>query len=474
MSQGTDGEGYDGGQDSNSLDDTWDVMKDLQFLIATDDQLQDELAQVWEILDSDLGAQALLPSQPFVGETDSDTVATSPASSPLRTSAPVECVDPDETTIPPPALSKRDVEHPKPKAQRSSVRQREEILLLRQQIEDLTAKLRAKETSAVSTTFDMTLWERTAKLECIEMKKALQENEQLKDAVYQQATFIDQMQRVFRKKPRIGTNIDIHSEEWQTYKLAAQASLREAAIHAIADRQYRRMQSAFVKAGVFHRESYLFHIKANPLPDNSYSLDMITHLTLDAPFRLVAAQAWQVCNGELAIDLPDGATELIARPSGGIPCHSNTIRKYYVEGDREVIVSRTVLEDAAMPHMSKGAVENRTMLQVMPLPDDPNRCRFTMLQVLIWPVEDPIRDDDGLDDVVEAMKYVCFGHELARAGTIPMAAQMDLTQLPYPSMGVFAERGRRFVRLIKAKVNEAIVNFNAPPPVAPHAAPSTQ
>ncbi|RHY92333.1 hypothetical protein DYB31_005790 [Aphanomyces astaci] len=463
------------------MDDSWDVMKDLQFLIATDEQLQDELAQVCEILDSDQASTSVSCAP--------DEAATSAASSLLRQSSRL---DEDSsstdgvsrskvaTTLPSTLSTKRKVaaaailpDKGKPKPMRSSVRQREEIHLLRRQINELTSRLHAKETTDV-TTFDMSLWERTAKLECIEKNKAVHENEQLKDAVYQQATFIEQMQRVLRKKPRIGANImDIHSDDWQAYKLAAQASLREAAIHAIADRQYRRMQSAFIKAGVFHRDRCLFQIQAIPQPDNSFLVEMVTHLTLDAPFRLVAAQAWQVCDGELAIDLPEGAAETFQHidpytvygtlllPHMGVQCHSNTIRKYYIEQDRHVILSRTVLEDAAVPHMSKGAVENRTMwLQVTPLPDDSNQCRFTLLQQLVWPVEDFAKEEHGLDNVVTAMKHVCFGQEV-RPGTLPMAEwQMDLTKLPYPSMGAFAERGRRFVRLLKAKVNEAIESFH--------------
>ncbi|CAK4086395.1 unnamed protein product [Aphanomyces euteiches] len=46
-------------------------------------------------------------------------------------------------------------------------------------------------------------------------------------------------------------------------------------------------------------------------------------------------------------------------PPSGASGHSNMIRKYYVEPERHVIVSRTVVEDAAVPHMTFGAVEDR-------------------------------------------------------------------------------------------------------------------
>ncbi|KAF0684262.1 Aste57867_23726 [Aphanomyces stellatus] len=449
-----------------------DILRDLQFLIANDDQLDKELTYVCELLDGSGSA--------------ADDETTSGAESSSVSSPPPPPLDVTPT---------RDghAAGDKTKPVRSSVRQREEILLLRKQVDVLTARLRARDTTD-TTTYDMSLWERTAKLENIEKKRAIQENEELKEAVYQQATFIEQMQRVFRKKPRVGVSahpllnlnlstmqghFDIHSEAWQTYRLAAQASLREAAIHAIADRQYRRLQSAFVKAGVFDREHYKFHIQAEPQPaDKAFLVEMINHLTLDAPFRLVGSVAWQVFDSETAPDMAEGAMEISERidpftvysklrltpPGAAVSCHSNMIRKYYVEPDREVIVSRTVLEDAAVPHMSKGAVENRCMwLQVVPLPGDPNQCRFTILQQLVWPFEDEAKttSSDEMDSVVQVMKRVCFGSAVARRGTIPMAVEMDLSQLPYPGMAAFAERGRRFMRVLKANVNDAIETYHS-------------
>ncbi|CAK4622360.1 unnamed protein product [Aphanomyces euteiches] len=283
-------------------EESW--LQDLQILIATDDQLQDDLATVCDLYDSDDGFTTRVEES---ASTSSSSSSSSPIASPQRVA--------DDDKIPKTTSNNtKDCPEEKVKPQRSSVRQREEIRCLRQQIDQLSKVLQTRQTIDL-TTIDMPLWKRTAKMELLEKNKALQENEHLRDAISQQATFIEQMQSVFRKKPRLGTHIDVHSEEWQAYKLAAQASLRQVAIHAIADRQYNRMQSALVKAGVFDRENYLFQVKALPQRDQSYTLEIIHHVDLDAPFRLVGAAAWQVFDGDFQLDLPFGAVQVKCSPT---------------------------------------------------------------------------------------------------------------------------------------------------------------
>ncbi|KAH9117205.1 hypothetical protein AeMF1_008984 [Aphanomyces euteiches] len=437
---------------TQSLEETW--LQDLQFLIATDDHLQEELANVCEILNSD---EAI---------TSPEAMTSSPtSSSTLDGSGSVE-IQNERGYLP------QEFAKVKPKPQRTAVRQREEILSLQKQIKEMTEILNADK-STVMVNYDISLWKQTARKELIAKNKALEENAYLRQAVGEHATFIEQMQRVFTKKPRLSTDIDIHSEEWQTYKLAAQASLREAAIHAIADRQYHRLQSAFVKANVFHRKEGLFHIKAIPQPDQSYVLEIVHHVELNAPFQVVVGAAWQVYQGNVPLDLPVGAeqtyTNLDQRTvyatyveqRNGLSCHSNVIRKYYPEPDQEVIVSRTVLEDAAVPHMSKGAIQNRSeWLLVKPLRDDPNRSRFTLLEHLAWPRDEVVLEEKEIGIVLNQLESLCFGFKENRCGMLPATAAMDLSRLPFPTMSAFVERGYWFLDLLRTKLNDTIENYH--------------
>ncbi|KAG9407480.1 hypothetical protein AC1031_002197 [Aphanomyces cochlioides] len=141
----------------------------------------------------------------------------------------------------------------------SYLRQRDEIMRLKRQVTKLQEELTAKKNRMPSR--PVSKWERTAQLECMSKNKAMLENRQLKEALHEQLTFLEQMERVFQKKPQTSR---LDTDDWTAYKLAAQASLRYTAIHAIADRQYIRMQSVFIQADVMHRAADLFHVRAIP------------------------------------------------------------------------------------------------------------------------------------------------------------------------------------------------------------------
>ncbi|CAK4516441.1 unnamed protein product [Aphanomyces euteiches] len=397
------------------MEDSW--LQDLHLLIATDDQLQEELANVCEILDEDIELS--------FGE--------SPSSSPLSHEP-----RPTQSTVDKRREGHEDARKETVKRQRSYIRQRDEIHHLRQQVDQLTAVLKRK---ARNRQADISLWERTAREEFTEKTKSMEENKYLRVAIYQNSTFIDQMQRVFLKKPRLTSHIDVHSEEWKYYKLAAQSSLREAAIHAIADRQYHRMQSALVKADVFDRDKPLFIVKAIPHADRSYLLEAI--------------------HGHTHID-PNTVYSTCMQERNGMTWHSNMVRKYYVELDCEVIVSRTVFEDAALPHMTKGAIEDRCIwLIVKPLPNELNRCRFTYLQHLFWPKEEvETLGEDVIAEVLAYLNKISFQFLPTRPGQLPLTTDLDYASLPFPKMAAFVERGTRFSDTLKTQLNDVIQQFN--------------
>ncbi|CAK4081816.1 unnamed protein product [Aphanomyces euteiches] len=193
----------------NSANSSNAVVQDVHLLFATDDQLRDDLAYVCSLLDSP------------------ERKPSPPSSSITRTSK-----SPEESK---PTLSHQD-------------RRKREILELRRQVDILKNQLLDAKQQATGKP-DMSAWERAARDQMYAKSKSISENEQLRAQVEENATFIEDMTRVLRKRPRL--SLDVHSEEWKAYKLAAQTSLRTAAIHAIADRQYQQLQTAFIQAGVY-------------------------------------------------------------------------------------------------------------------------------------------------------------------------------------------------------------------------------
>ncbi|KAH9113707.1 hypothetical protein AeMF1_012146 [Aphanomyces euteiches] len=179
------------------------------------------------------------------------------------------------------------------------------------------------------------------------------------------------MQSVLLKHPRLKDSRDIHSEAWKACKLAAQASLRSVAIHTIADRQLGKLQMAFIQAGLLDSTEDRKVVTPKPQPDGTIIIESVFNRWFDAPWRAVASAAWSVCNGTKSLFLPDDATETsewidpwtvyraFHRMEAGQSVHSNFVWKYYFENDRDVIVWRSVLDDALVPrNNSDGVIDN--------------------------------------------------------------------------------------------------------------------
>ncbi|CAK4697862.1 hypothetical protein LEN26_016436 [Aphanomyces euteiches] len=430
--------------------DSLDVLSDLSFLLAQDDSLNDELTILCEILED---------------SEDSDNASNKDVALPTEAAT---------TSL---KAQKKPNKHEKIGTGRTKyeVRQREEMFLLRQQVDQLKRQLYARLATA-KRPMEMSMWERAAKIERLEKNRSLHENEQLKEAVNQQATFIEQMEKFCRKKPRLATAA-IHSEAWQDYRLAAQESLRVAAIHAIADRQYRRMQNAFIQAGIFGRTSNFHRGRVIPKEEGkSCIFELINLVALHAPFRVVSDSMWKVFNGERSPRWPEGAVEnvdvidentvysrLVHSTPDGTTSHANNIRKRYVEPNRELFVSRTVLEDALVPHMSKGAIENKwSWLEVVPLQSNPNsHCFMTFMTQVIVDVAPGavVTTAEELATLEAMMQHASLlkSTQMADAGWFNMeVTHIDNMDIPYPKLRSLVERGSLFMKTLEATVNETI------------------
>ncbi|RHY83462.1 hypothetical protein DYB37_008371 [Aphanomyces astaci] len=137
-------------------DTTWNIMQDLQFLIAPDDELQDEFALVCDLLDSD------------------------PCTDELR-----------KPSAPPKRRRKR----------RNRVdNYKIEITLLRAQVETLTSELEVMK--AKYPMIYIPAWKMAARRLRVEAMRCQVENEALRAAVDERGSFLDNMKRLLHKKPR--------------------------------------------------------------------------------------------------------------------------------------------------------------------------------------------------------------------------------------------------------------------------------
>ncbi|RHY47989.1 hypothetical protein DYB30_008144 [Aphanomyces astaci] len=468
-----------------------EFLQDLQFLIATDAQLNDDLSFVCELLIENESASD--HADDTLSRASDDTVHHSMGA--LCTTRKGPQASRRASTKPVTAKASVAIEYPSTGAKnRFQYRQKQEIQLLRAQVDALKQTLAdtAKTSADAKVLRVPSLWEHAAKKERVDCKRVLEENAKLKGALDEQTTFIDSMQRLFNKKPRravgaVGSTSFTHTchpygicatqvevEAWQSYKLAAHRSLRVAAIHAIADRQLRRMQSALIQAGVFHASNDIFFATPRPLGHTRLVLDFVNHVRIPAPYRTVSASCWQVLAEARDPSLPPDAIEVVLCEvvdeftvyqqftqvaAGGTASHSNFIRKYYPDETQDVIAWRTVLEDALAPHMARGAVDNEWgWLVLTPVADDATSCWVTFLhQVLVE--ANPEYSSPGLtalDATSHALKQFRFCERPPTPGRFS-GSPADKMDIPDKIMHVFMSKGKRLELSLCAAVDNAIL-----------------
>ncbi|CAK4688630.1 unnamed protein product [Aphanomyces euteiches] len=444
-----------------SVDD-WDIEVDLQFLFAHDDQLHEGLLHVCDILEA---------SDSDVDDACSVILASSGKEYELASTTATACTETDSND--------ESAARPQPKRKARSqfeARQKDELKRLRDEVQTLKSKLDAQKTAAASSqeSGEASYWKRTAHVERMEKVKAVKDNETLRDA-----------------KPRFG-KMDMWSEEWKAYKLAAQYSLRVAAIQAMADRQYTKMDHAFLRAGVLHQAEDLFRAQLIPQSNGTTVYELVNHMTVTAPFQMIGASIWKVFSSRQASTLPPDLTEslevidsctvysrIFAKDDSATPWQSNLIRKYYPQTDRCAFIGRTVLEDAILPPKPTDVVEDKVIwyvasaqhdkddvpcrIQVVPV--DLRRCRITALVQVnlghIFPTEE---GGASANELSELMNGLAITQDTPQPVSFPRLPTIMGQETPAPSMPHIAkisEGARRVQALFSRTINDAIVAAQA-------------
>ncbi|CAK4670301.1 hypothetical protein LEN26_001464 [Aphanomyces euteiches] len=347
---------------------------------------------------------------------------------------------------------------PQRQVNQSRERQKREIKRLRHEVDALSADIASRHQAR--TTRVMSEWEQVARDELQAANDARREQQELLGQVQDNATFIDDMVQVLRKKPRLIAT-DVQSDAWRQCKLAAQASLRVAAIHAIADREYSRMQSAFVRAGILDRWEDL--VRTTPIVQpvsQKLLLEYATVLTLPAPFNWVGPAVWKVFRGDYDKALRANAQEIWERldehtaysafqaVEGDASAHSNFVAKHYAEPTREVVVWRSVLQDELMPRMATGTVHDEWGSLVVLKVDEHTCCIKSLMYIAAGEaipserVQAPIEVTENCRDTLDMMQ-------------MPL---VDKEEVPF-ALKTFYERGRELEIALKAAVEEVIAKY---------------
>ncbi|RHX99461.1 hypothetical protein DYB36_006449 [Aphanomyces astaci] len=423
-------------------DEAWNIMEDLEFLIATDNDLHDEFSHVCELLDDSFPIDDILPSSSSSSELITEAIVSDStskdATSPLSTAT---AGSPQEQTlllVPQHPHRRKRVNH-----------QKEEIRFLQKQVVALQAKL-VHDKKCAASAFNMTAWEAAARHERVEKRRAIIENQHLYASVAEGSMFIQHMQSMMRKKPRWTTSLAEAGgvDDWQQYKLAAQANLRAAAIHAIADRQFRRQTNAFILAQVVGQTHDLFRATPKTLASGQVVLEVVNHTTLKLPYRIAMNAVWRTFRGDLGPMLLDEAcSERFSQRRSGADSSvlfTNTILKLYQEHDRDVLVFRSVLEDELEPHMTRRSVDDMAGWLVTTADSKlTNQCGLTSV------IHMPLASKVEVHGLVHALQTFSFGPMSDTA--VPVVRDRE----------AFFQRAKMFDTAMKGALHEATTEFYA-------------
>lgn len=259
------------------------------------------------------------------------------------------------------------------------MRQKEEVDYLQRRIKEMKGKLVELKQEHGTKRALSTPWENEARVESLKRQKAEQENALLKKSLQEQMDLAQQLQAVLTKRPNLSLFPFIQDAEWKLYRLVTDPTKRVEAMHAIADREYERLESVLLETGVESLSSGFNGMRINDgdvLPADSLTqttfetgsstgieVELQQHHTFpDLPYKVLSDAYWRVFRGQSTPALPIKELEIInedliyvealcdaVMKYGGSLKQSNLVMKRYREKNRDIIIWRGILQDDKNP-----------------------------------------------------------------------------------------------------------------------------
>ncbi|KAF0688795.1 Aste57867_19616 [Aphanomyces stellatus] len=315
----------------------------------------------------------------------------------------------------------------------------DEIRLLQTQLVDVKRRALPQD--------EMSPWARAAAQQRVEKIKALEENEQLHDAIRERSDFIDRLHKLLTKSMRWAIDIP----DTTTASLPADPAQRVATIHALADQLYKRLQHVLIQARALDLREDTHHSDPISLPHQQIGFQAMNHVNLPVPYKVLDASCWPVFRGDDAMQVPTLANEVNvwehidtqtvyerfeARHANGRTYHCHTIRKRFETDDHIVVVWRTVVDDALVQRQPMDVVDDACgWWKIAAHEDDPSQSRVTIVthSNISKLLEGHGDDEADPTDVLDAMK------KLSVKG-VPATSHPDCPSY----VKEYIQRGRRF------------------------------
>ncbi|EQC37330.1 hypothetical protein, variant [Saprolegnia diclina VS20] len=267
-------------------------------------------------------------------------------------------------------------------------RQKEELVYLRQQVEQLNAILVELTSSRmVDDLAGCTFWEKIARDQKMASTRASQENGRLKRALEDQLHVAKELERLLVKRPRLAEPPSLDLADWKLRRLPLDEVSRSAAFHAIVDDAFANLESLFLRSRILEapigqrlfnvtedRDSILISVKnVIEIPDNVLSVGEKTWTT------------WRGCSGTLphmrfevlqSFGVDGVYVRITTSLDATTPCMQlNYAIKRFVRDSRVVFVLKTVLDDEKLPVLPGLLVGNHTACIVMEAVGANRTCR---------------------------------------------------------------------------------------------------
>ncbi|KAF0692689.1 Aste57867_16242 [Aphanomyces stellatus] len=347
-------------------------------------------------------------------------------------------------------------------------RQRLEVEHLHAELASLRAQIHALQ---LNPTREMSFWERVAKLERLDLLRAKDENDRLRQSLDMHKTFMTELEAHVQKKRRLANSTDPCFDESLAFWLPESGDdgggRRVRAMHAIVDREYRRMHSVFLRHGLLGHTNNVFRTQLVPQPSGEIYFTVVEHAVLAAPFRAIGAAVWRLIASNGTRHSVDGLAvstdsvdetmvyEHVINTRHATPCHTNLVHKYYTSSTSDVIVSRSVLVDPMWPTANALVEDCASWVEVETMPGQ-SSCLFTFVLRINLGQDSPT---EARDHVVASLERVSLAQEPPVEGTLAHVAasvHFGAPSVAPSNLHIVLERGMHLEGPFKRAVNAAI------------------
>ncbi|OQS07325.1 hypothetical protein THRCLA_00671 [Thraustotheca clavata] len=288
------------------------------------------------------------------------------------------------------------------------IRQKHELIHLRQQVSDLTLQL-----EAITNTNDLQTpcgyWEKTAKDLRVLTKKSKAENRRLKRALEDQIHIAKEFERLLIKRPRLAEIPKLGLSDCKLRRLPRDFEMRSAAFHAIVDDAHENLQSLLIRTRILEADTKHRIFKVNEQNDMiQISVEHVKEIDSN-PFEC-SEKIWAIWTEYTSV-FPQVRMRLMERfGNNGIyvriltsldgvsPCVTTSYAiKRYIQQDCVKIVLKSILEDELYPPSPELLVGNHTACAILQSVGPNKTCRRVAIEGKLSaqaPLQNPLNSQE--------------------------------------------------------------------------------